>query len=354
LDTFLHTLDDESTVSFLNPDAADADADAADADEDSIFGPVRMCAMCSGELDSDEDVEEPLAGLKLSTAVVLNASFFDAQPSIVLDAAALGGKRAAAQALQHAVDTCGEGATIELRGQFRFQAGSSRHGEQLCITGAAVRLLGAPASAPWRPMHGHFMPDVAAAMFPDDHWWNVLARNEREAAAALGFPAAGIHSAGNCVEIMAPVWLEGLNLRSGDVNIGRNGLDEAGGDCAWAAGLCVSLLEHERQLAPFVARKCWLTAYEGTAVVLDEGAKAALLACTVTNCAGCAAVCKDRASLRVRGCRIACNMEPIQAGHRQTDAQKAAVAAANVVRDNFTDDAVGDDLFKFTNVLLLA
>jgi hypothetical protein len=47
-------------------------------------------------------------------------------------------------------------------------------------------------------------------------------------------------------------------------------------------------------------------------------------------------------------------MEPIQAGHRQTDAQKAAVAAANVVRDNFTDDAVGDDLFKFTNVLLLA
>jgi len=183
----------------------------------------------------------------------------------------------------------------------------------------------------------------------------VLARNEREAAAALGFPSAGIHSAaGNCVEVMAPVWLDRLHLRSGDADVGRNGLDEAGGDCAWAAGLCVSLPERAAARAPFVARGCWLTAYEGTAVVLDEGAKAALLRCVVTNCAGCAAVCKHRSSLRVRGCRIACNMEPIHAG-RQTDAQKAAVAAANVVRDNFGDDAVSDDgvVIVSTNVLLL-
>ncbi len=67
LDTFLTALDDDGAASFLNPDAVDADADAADAaaadaDEDGILGPVRMCAMCSGELDSDEDEEEqPLA-----------------------------------------------------------------------------------------------------------------------------------------------------------------------------------------------------------------------------------------------------------------------------------------------------
>ena len=65
-------------------------------------------------------------------------------------------------------------------------------------------------------------------------------------------------------------------------------------------------------------------------------------------------MCKHRTSLRVRGCRIACNFDTILAG-KPTATQKAAVARANVVRENFTDEAVkDDDGYEFTNVLLLA
>ena len=323
-------------------------AGAADAGE--FTGMARFCMNCA--CDNIEEV--PLAENSPMPVVVVNAPFFDATASIVLDADELGGGRAAATALQAAVDAAAEGATIELRGEFCFDEDDEDEtaANQLRVTQAAVRLRGVPATAPWRAVHGNFFPDIAQDAFPDNHWWNVLAREERASAEALGFPAAGIHGARRCVCLEAPAWLESLYLRSSDEDIGRNGIDMAGGDCAWAPGVCVSLGESDAPDAPLVLKRCWLTAYEGSGVVLDEGAKAALLSCAITNCVGYAAVCKHRTSLRVRGCRITCNFEPIQAGE-QSAATKAAVAAANVVRENFTDVAVADDVYGFTDVVLL-
>ena len=63
-----------------------------------------------------------------------------------------------------------------------------------------------------------------------------------------------------------------------------------------------------------VLRRCWLTAYNGTGLVVGAGAFGALLATTIANCLGGAVACDSSASLRARGCRLVCNNADVAAG----------------------------------------
>ncbi len=319
-------------------------------------GPARCCAGCA----------LPCGVAALSRCVLLNASFFDApaaaDAAVELDAASFGDNaRAASAALQAAVDACLEGGTVKLRGAWELSAPLQTQGRK------ALRLLGVPppvvGAAAYIPAHPLLAPDAPGGAIREASYAQlevprrVLLDAEEEAAddARVGCPAARLHCEEHPLNVCAPLWLEGLALSTGNrETYGKYGWphevddDIMGYGIQICDGVCVRRRQHgagaDPAVAPLVLRRCWVTAYSGTGVVLDSGAHAALLGCCVSNCLGAGVACNSGSTLRMRGCHVVSNNADVCGGGRAEDA--AALADANVFTENWPVPGT-IDVFKF-------
>jgi hypothetical protein len=292
------------------------------------LGPLRCCTGCADELlaasggseDEAEDADPPLM-----FCVVLNAFLFEAEPVATLDGDALGG--AAAAALQAAVFAASDGDTIVLRGAFNFAADDI----MLEVSGErAVRLVGAPPAAPYQPAHGNFQQHAPRTMEELQ-----LGQRERAAAAALAFPSASVHFAtGMVVDSNCALWASNLRISGGNRTIGAINF------WAW---LNNQAMPYEAPCAAMavdggaavVLQRCWVTGYNGSGIVARQRSCLALLQCAVTNTMACAVVCTAETTLRLRGCHVVCNCQPVSYyGDKQPPERERAVNAVNVVADN--------------------
>jgi hypothetical protein len=233
-------------------DAASADDDAHDDDDDD---------------DDDDDAssdEDYIPDFRRCT--LINAHFFAPRPRLVLEADALPDPGAA---LAAAVAGAHDGDTIGLRGAFVARA--------LCLGGgneAAVRLLGLPASAPYRNVHAAAAGvDARAAILyggvAADALLAALSGAERAAAAAVAFPAASIVVERGALTLLNPAWLESVFVRSGDA---RRPPPRTAADAFRA--VVAFTLETETPPPSLVLRRCWVSAYAGTGVDVRTGCAA--------------------------------------------------------------------------------
>jgi hypothetical protein len=296
------------------------------AEEDALLGPpCRCCVTCeldadaaggaaadsnSGAASESESESSFLLAPLLARCAVINAQLFEPQPSVVLVADELNNP---GLALIAALEDGSDGDTIGLRGAF-----SATHLGIAC--NAAVRLLGLPGYAPWRNVHA-----ATEGMPADSAELAALGVAEQAAAAAIGFPSASIHTSDNCFEVYKPVWLENLYISSGA------GSGDFGVDGGVFAGLTSFVLHDDADTgAPsFVLRRCWITGYQGTGMVLGEGAAAALLQCCVTNCCFAPIYCESHTTLRLRSCHLLWNTLGLGVGDVSPEMEQR-VAAANV------------------------
>ena len=300
------------------------------------LGLCRCCADCTppgaaGDA-SDDDASDSSEGHGILRCAVLNQQFWT-EPTLVLNAAEWEHPTTKLLDCLRAAD---DGDTIGLRGDFRgihFNTALQK----------SVRLLGVPDVAPYRWVH---------EAGPDDEPGQRMAqlrRFELESAAALGFPSASIHVERNCFEAYDAVWLENVYVSSGPRHLGTelpgeheyNTVDElkvvtpSGRRATAFSGLGVFHIDKALPAPSAVLRRCWLSGYFGSGLVLSENCCAALLHCVITNSRNLHAHVPDGASLRMRGCRVLYNPGAVHFPHDQPDDVAAqhepllALAAAN-------------------------
>lgn len=116
----------------------------------------------------------------------------------------------------------------------------------------------------------------------------------------------------------APLMLDGLCVSSGDnMECGKLGFphlvaDEMG--CAGGITDGLAVRGEAACAAPLLLRRCWLTAYSGSGLVLDAGAHAGVERCVLSNCLGAAVACNTGATLRMRHCHVISNNLDVCAG----------------------------------------
>jgi hypothetical protein len=284
---------------------ADAEADAeADAGADA----------------ASEDEEDVVDDALVHRCAVINAHFFAAEPTLILDAAdwAQPGMK-----LMMCVMDAHDGDTIGLRGEFTSD-------ELGFLCGTSVRLLGMPPAVPWRWVHFDDGRREHGALTQQ------LRGFEQAAAAALGgFPGATIHVKDNCLEVYEPIWIENVFITSGTRGLGAQAVNEDDGGPAFAAlttFMSTSSARFPSALPSCVLLRCWITAYKGTGIVLCERSAAALLRCVITNSRFRVVHANDGATLRMRGCHVLSGLmgDLVRVPTNATAAAVQAVNAANV------------------------
>jgi hypothetical protein len=183
-----------------------------------------------------------------------------------------------------------------------------------------------PAQRPWYPWHSDFFPwslssyrvDQFGNAVTPEHFWTRLCRYETAAAAVVGFPSASISSLDNPICFRSPVYVESLRLTSGDSSLGRNGFwreEAADDDLHTMASVLVGWSPVMRaQLSPVVLKHCFITAYQGTGVVVEPDSRLALLDSVVVNCLLLPMAVKKESVVRVAGSHLIMCMGAIQTG----------------------------------------
>jgi hypothetical protein len=306
---------------------AGAAAGAVSSDGGVPFGLCRCCAACTppaaGAEDADDGASDGSESDGFLRCALVNQQFWVAEPTVVLDAADW---EHPAERLAACLREASDGDTIGLRGEFRSL-------RSFGFRTSAVRLLGMPSAAPWRCVHASGPNDTPGQRMEQ------LRSFERDSAAALGFPGAMIHVEGNCVEAYEFAWFDNVYISSGPRNMGsqlpgehehfEEGVRAEGG---YFSGLGVFPETLQPPGAPsLVLRRCWLTGYYGTSLVLSRGSCAALLCCVITNSRCDDIYVPPLASLRMRGCRVMCSMfhdtRPVDAADALSEPLRALVAA---------------------------
>jgi hypothetical protein len=290
--------------------------------------PADQAAAASGSAASDaagESSDEDKDASLCHRCTVINAQLFEPQPSCVLNVEELNDPVAA---LHSALAEASDGDTIGLRGEFaaRYLWLGAAGGN-----GAAVRLLGVPANAPWRSVHMCVSVGNGRQQVNAPAGLAALSKVERSAAAAFGFPASSIFVGRNCLGFNNSAWLENLLIRSGDRAGTAAGLPIATGFPTIQLGDDESHSASGDEVIPpaLVLRRCWVTAQAGSAVILTRGTAAALLQCCITNSCCAAVFCQSSTTLRMRGCHVVWNGMHLGVGDQPQEAA-AAVARANV------------------------
>ena len=278
---------------------------------DGPDGPRRCCPGCALPAGSGE------SGNKTEVSLI-NEQFFSREPVKFIDATTLSSNAARMQ-LHFAIHDAEDGDTIALCGSFLFDDDmDGAFGTFGAGMGKAIRLVGLP-----RPPHMPPPPPLELA-------WQARSRqNFLAAEAALGeAPYTRIHVSQNCIEVYAPgVMLENLALGSGD----PVEFDDEGGEMEYFAGLYA--INCDRHGAPSVIfKRCWLHALQGSSLVMDDGARCALLRSVLADSPFMHVHAKANTVLRISGCHLldtmVCGMLSLTG--RQNEAE-SSVAASNVI-----------------------
>jgi hypothetical protein len=286
--------------------AAASSEGASDASEESE----------SEDEDDEDDADDEDYMPDFHRCTVINAQFFEPQPRIVLDASALPSPEAA---LRAAVVQAHDGDTIGLRGEFVMKHSLFMGGG----TEAVIRLLGLPASAPYRNVHASANNAGWArhgAWATGGGGWDALGDVERTAAAAVAFPAVSIVlKKYNFLAATNPAWLESLFIRSG--NTRRPPRITAENCCAVMA----HTFEVDVPPPSLVLRRCWVSACSGAGVAVSQYAAVALLRCCITNSHFAPVFCQSDTTLRMRGCHVLWNGRRLGVGNPADDDERRVV-----------------------------
>ena len=315
-------------------------------DAHARFGLCRCCADCTPPEamydDSDDDAADSSAGLR--RCAVVNVQFWSAVPKVVLDAADW---EFPADKLKEHMEEAIDGDTIGLRGRFTCAVFRTPRDK-------AVRLLGIPAPAPYRWNHAAGPSDRPGLGIAQ------LRRFELDSAAELGFPSASISVERNSFEALDATWVENIYISSGPSHMGSKILGEhvyddgvrihssATGELARVFCGVYAAKTAAAVSSSAVLRRCWLVAYFGTSLVVNQHCCAALLRCTITNPRYLDVFAQENATIRMRGCRVMCSGEALQeqfpflpGSFRLSEPQHAMFTSAN-------------DIFRFARPASLA
>ena len=288
---------------------------------DGADGQRRCCPGCALPAGSGESGDKTEVSL-------INEQFFSREPVKVIDATTLSSNAARMQ-LQVAIFEAEDGDTVALCGSFLFDDDdvTGAFGCFAAGMGRAIRLLGLP-----RPPHMPPPPPLKLA-------WHAESRESFLAAeAALGeAPFTRIHVCNNGIELYAPgVMLENLVLGSGDL-VDFGGLDEVPS----FAGLCAfnSTADNDYRGAPsLIVKRCWLHGLQGSSLVMEKGARAAVLQSVFADSLFMHVHANADTVLRISGCHLldtmVCGMLSLTG--EQNEAAVSAIAASNVLAPGST------------------
>ena len=166
-----------------------------------------------------------------------------------------------------------------------------------------------------------------------------MATIEENAVEMVGFPTSTIHLPGNGIECDChALQLENLYLATGDIRIGNSGnslyghAGSPGGEGYNTMRNFAALWLNRDKRTYLLLHNCWVTAYNGSGIMLEDGCSATLDRCCVTNCNGAGVMIKGDASLSLHGSHVICNSGSISSVdcHMSVEAQ-ARVESENTV-----------------------
>ena len=251
-------------------------------------------------------------------------------------------------ALQHALVNAADGSSIRLLGTasspWEMTTGGLEQQEEInagpaCLLHVSrnVRIVGA---APANVYNGSHHQSVYPSTLP---MRTIQRSNEVNAIVHLGFPESTIHLPGNAIICNChAVQFENLYLATGDKRIGSSGNSLYGhagspGEEGYNTMRNFAALWLTGDKRPhLLLRNCWVTAYNGSGIMLEDGCSAMLERCCVTNCNGNGVIVKGDASLSLRGSYVICNSGGIASLDRHMSAEaQARVSSENTVNMNF-------------------
>ena len=249
-------------------------------------------------------------------------------------------------ALQHALVNAADGSTIRLLGTasspWEMTTGGLEQQEEVNSSPASclrisrnIRIVGAPPAEVYYCSHHRatYPPTMEVQM----------ATSEENAVGMVGFPTSTIHLPGNGIECDChALQFENLYLATGDKRIGNSGNNlyghagsPGGGGYNTMRNFAALWLNGDKR-THLLLRNCWVTAYNGSGIMLEDGCSATLDRCCVTNCNGAGVMIKGDASLSLHESHVICNSGGISSMDRHMSAEaQARVLKKNTVHMNF-------------------